>query len=117
VHGAQAGGHRPAGLRRPRRDRAQRHRHARRARGERRRGGEVLMLRRIALAAGIGTLTLTLAACATGGAPSSAHPGQPPARRATLMFFADAHGQLEAHPELFWADDGTTTTAPAGGYA
>lgn len=38
-------------------------------------------------------------------------------RRATLLFFSDAHAQLEEHPELFWTPDGRTEIARAGGYA
>jgi 2',3'-cyclic-nucleotide 2'-phosphodiesterase (5'-nucleotidase family) len=38
-------------------------------------------------------------------------------RRATLLFFSDAHGQLEAHPELFWTADRRTEVQLAGGYA
>jgi S-sulfosulfanyl-L-cysteine sulfohydrolase len=43
------------------------------------------------------------------------HKAQAP-RQATLLFFADAHAQLETHPELLW-NDGEPKTATAGGYA
>ncbi len=38
-------------------------------------------------------------------------------RRATLMFFSDAHADLEEHPEQFVRPDGTVEIAKAGGYA
>jgi 2',3'-cyclic-nucleotide 2'-phosphodiesterase (5'-nucleotidase family)/cytochrome c len=44
------------------------------------------------------------------------HKSPPPDRHATLLFFADAHAQLETHPELLWTD-GAPRTVSAGGYA
>lgn len=38
-------------------------------------------------------------------------------RRATIMFFSDAHADLEPHPEQFPRADGTIEVASAGGYA
>lgn len=38
-------------------------------------------------------------------------------RRATLLFFSDAHAQLEEHPELFRAPGGGLALARGGGYA
>lgn len=67
------------------------------------------------------TLSLTLAA---GLAASCAHPSavsQPAgataeAKQATLLFFADAHADLETHPEQFVRADGSIELAQAGGY-
>jgi 2',3'-cyclic-nucleotide 2'-phosphodiesterase (5'-nucleotidase family) len=49
----------------------------------------------------------------TGAAPA----GVAGERHATLLFFSDAHADLESHPELFWDDAGRTELADAGGYA
>jgi 2',3'-cyclic-nucleotide 2'-phosphodiesterase (5'-nucleotidase family) len=66
-----------------------------------------------------GLLVLGCAPAATPAAPSAASIGAVPAadRMATLLFFSDAHADLEPHPELFWKDDGATEIATAGGYA
>src|SRR5690606_22164363 len=104
-----ADGHRPPGAR-PRADRGgpERDHQAHRLRDPRRRGGEVLM--RTAIIASM----LALAGCSATQQPAST---EARSRRATLLFFSDAHAQLEEHPELFWTPDGRTEIARAGGYA
>jgi 2',3'-cyclic-nucleotide 2'-phosphodiesterase (5'-nucleotidase family) len=59
-------------------------------------------------------LTLALAGCTVTQQPAEA---TVPSRRATLLFFSDAHAQLEAHPELFWTAEGESEIVLAGGYA
>ena len=59
-------------------------------------------------------LMLALAGCSATLQPAEA---PAPSRRATLLFFSDAHAQLEEHPELFWTPDGQSEVALAGGYA
>ncbi len=49
--------------------------------------------------------------------PSPSHPAAGGERRATIMFFSDAHADLEPHPEQFPRADGTIEVASAGGYA
>lgn len=69
------------------------------------------------------SLVALVAAALTAAACAAPLPGVTSAsaarvdRRATLLFFSDAHADLEPHPELFWKDDGTTEIATAGGYA
>lgn len=46
--------------------------------------------------------------------PSTGESAQ--ARRATLLFFSDAHAELEEHPEMFLSH-GQAEVVPAGGYA
>lgn len=71
-------------------------------------------MRPLRLLLALGSL-VTLAGCAAArprGASTAARE-----RTVTLMFMADAHGDIETHPELFWRPDGSTELAPAGGYA
>lgn len=70
----------------------------------------------------IAAVSLALAAAGACSAPEGPAPRAPiddprPERRATLLFFSDAHADVEPHPELFWRDDGSTEMAVAGGYA
>ncbi|NVB80808.1 MAG: bifunctional metallophosphatase/5'-nucleotidase [Kofleriaceae bacterium] len=53
-----------------------------------------------------------IAACGTPPTRQAAAP-----KRASLLFFADTHAQLEEHPELFWDAEGRTEVVQAGGYA
>lgn len=65
-------------------------------------------------------LSLAALGCAQPTQPSPGHArtaAPPPVRHATLLFFSDAHAQLEEHPELFWDGHGGTEVARAGGYA
>lgn len=63
-------------------------------------------------------VVVALAAACGSSPPRASEPAPAPtARNVTLLFFADAHADLEAHPELFWTADGKTETAMAGGYA
>jgi S-sulfosulfanyl-L-cysteine sulfohydrolase len=68
-------------------------------------------------------LSLGLVAVALALAASSCHPAPAPSsasvseRSVTLLFFADAHADLETHPELFWKASGESEIVPAGGYA
>lgn len=57
---------------------------------------------------------LALTGCTAAQRPG---PDDSEPRRATLLFFSDAHAQIEEHPELFWTSDGQTEIARAGGYA
>ena len=61
-------------------------------------------------------ISLVAASCA---AAPVAHPRRATSadRHIALMFFADAHGDLETHTELFWHADGTREMVSAGGYA
>lgn len=63
--------------------------------------------------------TLVLAALGLVACTSAPPRARSPAleRHATIMFFADAHADLESHPELFVKSDGSRETVPAGGYA
>ncbi len=75
--------------------------------------------RALTTVAALATLALSgaVAACARPHPAADAVAGSDGVRRATLMFFSDAHADLEAHPELFWDDAGHTELATAGGYA
>lgn len=64
----------------------------------------------------VASSTLLLVAAAAGCSSKPAVTA-PPDREVTLLFFADAHADMETHPELFWKPDGSVETAPAGGYA
>jgi 2',3'-cyclic-nucleotide 2'-phosphodiesterase (5'-nucleotidase family)/cytochrome c len=59
-----------------------------------------------------------LVAVLTAALASGCHKPRPE-RHATLLFFADAHAQLETHPELLWDAErgGAAKTVTAGGYA
>ncbi|UJR82984.1 bifunctional metallophosphatase/5'-nucleotidase [Sandaracinus amylolyticus] len=62
------------------------------------------------------SITVLLAGC--GSAPASTdHPRAVEARSATVMFFSDAHAQLEEHPEVFREPDGRRISSRGGGYA
>jgi 2',3'-cyclic-nucleotide 2'-phosphodiesterase (5'-nucleotidase family) len=56
----------------------------------------------------------TLGALAASVLPVSATPSMQ--KRITFAFFADIHGQLEEHPEMYWAS-GKDEIVPAGGVA
>jgi len=72
----------------------------------------------VMLAAACGAPRQGNGAAAGAGAAGAARAVPAPAdRRVTLLFFADAHADLETHPELFWGPEGKTETAMAGGYA
>ena len=66
-------------------------------------------MRAVLVLAGI----VAVASCAR----SPATPVAGSERHATIMFFSDAHADLEAHPEQFPRADGTIEVASAGGYA
>jgi sulfur-oxidizing protein SoxB len=73
---------------------------------------------------GLASLVLTSLGIACGASPPAATPSAGAhadaggrARELTLLFFSDAHVDLETHPEIFWSADGRTEIVPAGGYA
>ena len=65
----------------------------------------------------LGLTTAALVAACTSTTPRGNTVMPPETKRATLLFFADTHAQLEEHPELFWSADGRTEVVRAGGYA
>lgn len=73
-----------------------------------------ILLRRALVLASIAVPANGCRHSATPRADEPAHGGD---RAATLLFFSDAHVDLETHPELFWNNDGKSEIAPAGGYA
>ena len=54
-----------------------------------------------------------LAAMTASALPATSTPGS---KKITLAFFADIHGQLEEHPEMYWSS-GKDEIVPAGGVA
>ncbi len=79
---------------------------------------QALRLAKQTALAGIAAL-LVLGACTPSPSPA-APPTTSSAQgehNATIMFFADAHADLLAHPEQFPRPDGTVELAQAGGYA
>lgn len=62
-----------------------------------------------------GAASFALAACAATGPGKAARPDST-ARQVTLLFVADLHAQLRAHPELFW-EGGEERIEEAGGFA
>lgn len=56
----------------------------------------------------------TLGALAASALPAQATP--PGQKKITFAFFADIHGQLEEHPEMYWSS-GKDEIVPAGGVA
>lgn len=60
---------------------------------------------------------LSLAACLHASPREPVRSHEDKARVASLLFFSDAHADLETHPELFWTGDGRSELVQAGGYA
>jgi len=64
----------------------------------------------------VGAVAALVSGCATPGAVSAADAKPPERKQLTVLYVADLHAQLRAHPELFWRD-GQERIEEAGGLA